>query len=103
MDAIIVYAPYKFMNKFFLQVNKENLLVVSFDKLQSREVLYLPDRTQLLEIKYDEASRPITWAPSKGSFAPTVQRYDRYKIFLTESNFQKTVKYCNSAAITTYN
>ena len=51
--------------------------MVSFDKLQRREVLYLPDRTQLLEIKYDEASRPITWAPSKGSFAPTVQRYDR--------------------------
>ena len=61
----------------FDQVNKENLLVVSFDKLQSREVLYLPDRSQLLEIKYDENSRPVSWAPSKGSFAPTVQRYDR--------------------------
>ena len=64
-----------------LRVNGENLLLVAYDKLQRREMLYLPDKTELLEIKYDENSRPITWAaPSlgHGGWATVSQRYDRF-------------------------
>merc|ERR1719153_1018471 len=44
-----------------MRVNGENLLIVSYDKLQRRELLFLPDKTELLEIKYDEQLRPVTW------------------------------------------
>ena len=60
-----------------LQVNGENLLVVNYDKLQRREILSLPDKTELLQIKYDEHSRPVTWV-SAGPWAPASQRYDRF-------------------------
>ena len=61
-----------------LRVNGENLLFVSYDKLQRREVLYLPDKTELLEIKYDEYSRPITWVTPSRVWAPVSQKYDRF-------------------------
>ena len=35
-------------------------VVVAWDQLQRRELLYTADKTELLEIKYDEL-RPVTW------------------------------------------
>ena len=64
-----------------MRVNGENLLLVSYDKLQRRELLFLPDKTELLEIKYDEQLRPVTWvAPQLANigWAPVSQRYDRF-------------------------
>ena len=61
-----------------LRVNGENLLFVSYDKLQRREVLYLPDKTELLEIKYDEYSRPTAWVTPTAVWAPVSQKYDRF-------------------------
>ena len=64
-----------------MRVNGENLLLVSYDKLQRRELLFLPDKTELLEIKYDEQLRPVTWvAPtlSNVGWAAVSQRYDRF-------------------------
>merc|ERR1711892_33755 len=64
-----------------MRVNGENLLVVTYDKLQRRELLFLADKTELLEIKYDEQLRPVTWvAPSSShsGWAPVSQRYDRF-------------------------
>merc|ERR1719195_1191824 len=51
------------------------------DKLQRRELLFLPDKTELLEIKYDEQLRPVTWvapALSNVGWAAVSQRYDRF-------------------------
>ena len=61
-----------------IRVNGENLLVVTYDKLQRREVLYLADKTELLEIKYDEQLRPVTWVTPYSGWAAVSQRYDRF-------------------------
>ena len=65
-----------------IKVNGNYLLSISYDKLQRREVLLLPDKTELLEIKYDEMMRPVTWVvPSTSgqiTWAPVSQRYDRF-------------------------
>ena len=63
-----------------LRVNGEVLLSVAYDKLQRRELLLLADKTtEVLEVKYDEQSRPVTWvAPSGASWAPVSQRYNRF-------------------------
>ena len=59
-----------------LRVNGENLLVVTWDSLQRRELLYLADKTELLETKYDEQLRPVAWASPH--WAPASQQYDRF-------------------------
>ena len=61
-----------------IRVNGENLLIVTFDKLQRRELLYLADKTELLEIKYDEQLRPVTWVTPFSGWAAVSQRYDRF-------------------------
>ena len=61
-----------------IQVNGENLLIVTYDKLQRRELLFLADKTELLEIKYDEQLRPVTWVTPYSGWAPVSQRYDRF-------------------------
>ena len=61
-----------------IQVNGENLLMVTYDKLQRRELLYLADKTELLEIKYDEQRRPVTMVAPGHHWAPVSQRYDRF-------------------------
>ena len=61
-----------------IRVNGENLLVVTYDKLQRRELLFLADKTELLEIKYDEQLRPVTWVTPYSGWAPVSQRYDRF-------------------------
>ena len=48
------------------------------DKLQRRELLYLADKTKLLEIKYDEQRRPVTMVAPGHGWAPVSQRYDRF-------------------------
>ena len=60
-----------------LRVNGEQLLVVAWDQLQRRELLYTADKTELLEIKYDEQLRPVTWVTPYQAWAPVSQRYDR--------------------------
>ena len=61
-----------------MRVNGENLLMVTYDKLQRRELLYLADKTELLEIKYDEQARPVTWVTPYSGWAAVSQRYDRF-------------------------
>ena len=52
-------------------------VVVAWDQLQRRELLYTADKTELLEIKYDEQLRPVTWVTPYQAWAPVSQRYDR--------------------------
>ena len=61
-----------------MRVNGENLMMVTYDKLQRRELLFLADKTELLEIKYDEQSRPVTWVTPYTGWAAVSQRYDRF-------------------------
>ena len=61
-----------------MRVNGENLLLVSYDKLQRRELLFLPDKTELLEIKYDQQLRPVTWVAPGSVWKSVSQKYDRF-------------------------
>ena len=66
-----------------LRANGENMLTVFYDKLQKREVLYSEDslgqrKQELLEIRYDSVSRPISWEPKLPGFHDLKQSYDRF-------------------------
>ena len=60
-----------------MRVNGENLITVEYDKDSLSEAIYMEDRAELLNITYDDMSRPISWSP-RASFTPVQVSYDRF-------------------------
>lgn len=63
-----------------MRVNGENLLTVEYDKESLSEAVFMEDRAvELLNITYDDMSRPISWTPGRSSsFAGVEVSYDRF-------------------------
>lgn len=63
-----------------MRVNGENLLTVEYDKDTASEAVFMEDRAvELLNITYDEMSRPVSWTPGhSSSFASVELTYDRF-------------------------
>ncbi len=63
-----------------MRVNGENLLTVEYDKESLTEAVFMEDRAvELLNITYDDMSRPISWVPGRSSsFAAVEVNYDRF-------------------------
>lgn len=63
-----------------MRVNGENLLTVEYDKESNTEAVFMEDRAvELLNITYDDMSRPVTWSPGhSSSFASVELAYDRF-------------------------
>ena len=63
-----------------MRVNGENLLTVEYDKESLSEAVFMEDRAvELLNITYDDMSRPISWSPGRSSsFAGVEVSYDRF-------------------------
>ncbi len=45
-----------------MRVNGENLITVEYDRDSLTEAIYMEDRAELLNITYDDMSRPIRWS-----------------------------------------
>lgn len=63
-----------------MRVNGENVLTLEYDKESLTEAVFMEDRAvELLNITYDDMSRPISWVPGRSSsFAPVEVSYDRF-------------------------
>ena len=63
-----------------MRVNGENLLTVEYDKESLSEAVFMEDRAvQLVNITYDDMSRPVSWTPGpSSSFAAVQVSYDRF-------------------------
>ena len=60
-----------------MRVNGENLITIEYDKDTLSEAIFMEDRAELINITYDDMSRPISWSP-RSSFASVQVSYDRF-------------------------
>jgi len=62
-----------------LRVNGENLLTLEYDRESLSESVFMEDRAvELLNVTYDDMSRPISWTPGNRLFAAVQVAYDRF-------------------------
>ena len=60
-----------------MRVNGENLITVEYDRDTMTQAIFMEDRAELLNITYDDMSRPVAWTP-RTSFNPVQLSYDRF-------------------------
>ena len=62
-----------------LRVNGENLLTLEYDRESLSESVFMEDRAvELLNVTYDDMSRPVSWTPGNRLFAAVQVAYDRF-------------------------